>query len=353
MKRIVRSLSSATSLFVIVLASLIISTFFFAFPVYAAEGEFRLQVSPSPLVATLKPGQKTTLDLKVRNAGTEIEKLKIQPRSFTIKNDGQIAIDDTKSPEVAEWLQFSSKDFSVAPGQWFEQKLTINVPKDAGFSYSFALVISRQSLDPAGSTQGQELKGQVAVFTLLNIDRPGAVRKLQLESLKTDAGVYEYLPATFQMQIKNTGNTIVRPTGNVFVQRDSAKNDPLGTLEVNKAGGYILPGTVRTMTATWAEGFPLIKEKTDEPSPQKYTDWDWGKLSSFRFGHYTAQAVVVYNDGQRDIPLMAEVGFWVIPWKPLLVVVAVVALIGFGIWSLVRQLAGISKHRKRRIRLGK
>ncbi len=323
-------------------------------PVSAAEGEFNLQVSPSPLVATLQPGQQSTLDLKIRNASaTSAEKLTIIPRAFKIASDGQIEFNNDTPPEVANWLRFSEKDFTVSPGEWFTQRITIDIPRDAGFSYSFALVITRQGDHPAIS-RGQELKGQVAVFTLLNIDKPGATRQLELESLKTEAGVYEYLPSTFTLRLKNTGNTIAQPAGNLFVQRGSNDTNPLGTLQINQGGGYILPGTVREMTVKWADGFPVIKEDASQSPSRKYEEWDLKNILNIRFGHYVAKAVVVYNDGQRDIPLVAEVGFWVIPWKLLLGGLLLLGLIGFGVWSLVRQLTGMSRRpRRSKIRLRK
>lgn len=321
-------------------------------PVSAADGEFNLQVSPSPLVATLKPGQQSILDLKIRNAGVESERLTITPKVFKIANDGQIEFNDTQAPEIASWLRFSEKDFTVAPGERFTQKITVNVPREAGFSYSFALVITRQSTEGA-AVRGQELKGQVAVFALLNVDRPGATRQLQLESLKTEAGIYEYLPSTFTLRLKNTGNSIVQPAGNIFVQRGSNDERPIGALQANEGGGYILPGTVRELTVQWKDGFPVIKEDTSQSPAKTYEDWDLKNISNIRIGRYVAKAVVVYNDGQRDIPLVAEVGFWVIPWKFLLVVLLILGLVGLGVWSLVRQLMRFSRRGRSSVRLRK
>ncbi len=316
---------------------------------HAAEGEFYLQVSPSPLVTTLKPGQKAVLDLKVRNAGTEIEKLTIAPHSFKMKNDGKIELNDVATPEIAGWLNFSAKDFTVAPGQLFEQKVTIEIPKEAGFSYSFAFLIKRADADP-DITKGQELKGQVAVFALLNIDRPGAKRELQIETISSEAGIYEYLPATLKLRLKNTGNTIVQPAGDVFIQRGTNDETPIDTLAVNKNASYILPDTTRELLVEWSNGFPATKK---DSSGNEYLDWNWQNLANIRIGHYTAKAIVIYNDGQRDIPIVAEVGFWVIPWKILLGILLVAGLIGFGLWSILSKVIRFSRGGKQSIRLGK
>src|SRR5919202_4442557 len=188
----------------------------------AASGEFYLQVSPSPLVVTLKPGQTTSYDLKIRNAGPEPEKLKIAPRVFTTDDaTGEVKFDDTKvPPEIGNWIQFDNPNFSIQPGEWFTQKINFAIPKEAGFSYSFALVITRQEASQL-SSNGRELKGSVAIFALVNIDKPGATRSIQLEKLSTDAQVYEYLPARINVRLKNTGNSIVRPAGNIFIQHSN------------------------------------------------------------------------------------------------------------------------------------
>lgn len=319
--------------------------------VAAANGEFYLQVSPSPLVVTIKPGQTTSYDLKIRNAGTEAEKLKIAPRTFTIDNaTGQVKFDDTKKPpEIGDWTSFSAPNFTVQPGEWYTQKVTLAVPKTAGFSYSFALVISRQDARGA-STSGNELKGSVAIFALVNIDKPGATRTLQLDKLSTDAQVYEYLPAKIHVQLRNTGNSIARPDGNVFIQRGSNDQTPISVLPVNESQGYILPGSVRTLSIRWSDGYPGVQIATNASTGQESSTNTWGDmdLSKIRFGYYTAKLVAIYNDGQRDVPVMGEVGFWVIPWKLLLGVLLIIVLLGVGIWSVANKIFKRSRPRGRK-----
>jgi len=315
----------------------------------AAEGEFYLQVSPSPLVITAKPGQTNTYDLKIRNAGTQTEKLTIAPRSFTVKNEsGEVAFDDTKKPaEIGDWIRFAQTNFIVQPGEWFTQKITIAVPESAGFSYSFALAITRQDT-PKSQDAGRALKGSVAIFTLVNIDKPGATRKLELDSLSTNSGIYEYLPAKFDVKLKNTGNSIVRPEGNLFIQRSTDDTQPISVLPVNKSEGYILPGSVRTLSINWTDGYPDIRQSTDSSGQVKNeSDWNFANLSKLRIGYYTAKLVAVYNDGQRDIPVTGEIGFWVIPWKILLGVLLIILLIGAGVWSIASKVFKRSRGPKR------
>lgn len=318
----------------------------------AANGEFSLQVSPSPLVITVKPGQTSVNELKIRNAGSQAEKLTIAPRSFTIDNSsGQVKFDDTKTPpEIGDWVTFGSKDFTVQPGETFTQKVSIAVPQGAGFSYSFGLVITRQNAPP-NVNGGQSIKASVAIFALISIDKPGATRTLALEDLSTDKQVYEYLPTTINVRFKNTGNTIVQPTGNIFIQRGENDTKPIDTLAVNPSEGYILPGSVRTLSTSWDDGFQVLHTNTDDSGKSSQSlAWNWNNIANIRIGYYTVKLVAIYNDGQRDIPVVSEVGFWVIPWKLLLGALLVVGLVGFGIWSLLSKIFGVSKKRGKRMK---
>lgn len=309
----------------------------------ASTGEFSLQVTPSPLVATVKPGQTTELELQIRNAGTTVEELKIEPRAFRFDDaTGQVSLQDTTPPDIAAWISLSNPTFTIQPGAWFTEKVRVSLPKDSGFSYSFALVISRNKAPV--KTDGRIIKGSLAVFTLINVDRPGASSKLEVVSFTASKKVYEYLPAEFSVRLKNTGNTIVQPYGNIFVGRGG---DPISTLKVNENKGYILPDTSRTLTTEWTEGFPVYETTTENGKTSTKTVWNWANAADFRLGRYTAKLVAVYSDGKHDIPIEGSVSFWVVPWKILLGMFVVALLVLVGLWSLVRKIIrGVKRLRK-------
>jgi archaellum component FlaF (FlaF/FlaG flagellin family) len=315
--------------------------------VYAAndDQQFSIQVAPSPLVATLEPGESKSLELKVRNAGNATEQLKAEFQAFKVSDSGEVQMLNDQPKEIQGWISFSDPKFTVRAGEWFTEHLRINTPKDAGFSYSFAIVISRA--DPVGPKPGQEaFQGSVAVFALLSIDRPGATRAFSVEQFGSDKRVYQYLPSNFTFKLKNTGNTIVQPQGNIFIQRTSSSAKPISILSLNEKGSYILPGTSRTLTASWSDGFPSyqLQKSADNVDPKNKLVWDWGKAQHFRFGHYVARMIAIYNDGQRDVPIEAEVGFWVIPWKLILGLVVVLIIIIVGLTVIIRKLVKLSRY---------
>lgn len=314
----------------------------FSAPLYAAaqDGNFSLQVTPSPLVVSMKPGTSSTSELKIRNNGDKAEQLKIEPKSFTIASEsGEITLGNSAPSDVGKWVTFSAPTFAIAPGEWFTQRVTINLPENTGFSYSFALVISRQS-DPPKPKEGETtIKGSVAVFTLISVDRPGAKRQLEVTNFSATKTAYEYLPVSFKTTFKSTGNTIVRPAGNIFIQRGKNDKTPLAVLPVNEGGGYILPGSTRVLTSEWSDGFPanVQSRAADNATPTNSLVWDWSKVNSLRIGRYTAKLVAVYNDGTRDVPLEAQTTFWVIPWKLIGGMVAIILLVLVGVGTLVKK----------------
>lgn len=314
-------------------ALLVAATFTFlgANGVSAATPEgFSLQVTPSPLTATLKPGLTSSLEVKIRNTGTQAEELKIEPRSFSFDSaTQQVKFDDTTPPPIAPWIKFASPTFTIQPGQWFTQKIDVALPKEAGFSYPFALLISRTN-EPANRESGRAIQGSVAIFTLINVDRPDAVRQLEVTSLSAGSQIHEQLPVPLKLRIKNTGNTIAQPAGNIFIQRDSNSNNPISTLQINQNSGYILPGTEREFTINWEDGFK----------------GDLGSITKMRFGQYVAKAIVVYDDGKRDMVLEKETSFWVVPWKLMLIGLVVVTLLAIGVWSFINKVVKASKRSK-------
>jgi hypothetical protein len=312
---------------------------------YAADSTdtgFALQVTPSPIVSTVKPGTTTEIELKIRNASTAAETLKIAPRSFHIE-DQNVKLDDSTPPEITDWITFSSPVFTAQPGEWVTEAIKIKVPESAGFSYSFALLISRQS-ETKPTESGRLIKGAVADFALINVDKPGASRKLDVAHFSSTKNLYEYLPSTFNISLRNDGNTIVQPYGNIFIQRGKNSTSPIATLPVNANRGYIIPGVTRTLSSDWTDGFPASKSYTaaDGTTKQRLV-WDWSKLSKLRVGHYTAKLVAVYDNGQSDVPLNAEISFWVLPWKILLVGLVIILLIVFGLWSIIRKTIRVFK----------
>ncbi len=314
----------------------------------SADDGFSIQVSPSPLVATITPGKQSTLDLQIRNTDSSAQALKMGLRSFSVsETTGAVDLGSSAPKDVAQFVSFSDPTFTAQPGQLFTQHVIINTPSSAGFTYSFAITVSLQN-PPKAQKGSSTIHGSVAVFTLLSVDRPGASRKLTLSQFSATKHVYEYLPASVSIKLKNTGNTLVQPRGTLFIERHDTDKTPLATIQLNQAGGYILPNSSRILTSDWNDGFPHYQVTTDASGKTtKKLSWAGGDFTKIRIGRYTAKLVAVYDDGGRDVPINAEVTFWVIPWRILLIVIAFIAIIVVGIVTIVRKSSKAIKHRSK------
>lgn len=313
---------------------LLLLTAVFSASTFAQQGGFSVQVTPSPIVESLQPGVQKTVELKIRNTSTQNEELKMGLRSFTFDSaSGEVKLQDEPQKEVVDWVSFENPVFRVNAGEWFTQRITFSPPKTAGFSYSFAITVGRSQ--PQTQTGGKAaIEGSVAVFTLLNVERPDATRKLEIVTVSSQKKLYEYLPATFTVRLKNSGNTIVKPAGNVYIQRSDTSTDPLSVLPLNEAGSYILPGSEREVSMQWKDGFPVYESVDGKQN----LVWDWGNVQKFRIGKFSAKTIMVYNDGQRDIPVEAVVTFWVFPWKMVLVLVIIGGIIIVGIVTIIKKI---------------
>jgi hypothetical protein len=280
-----------------------------------------LQISPLPIELNTKPGTSISTDLRVRNAGTQPEKLQVRLLKVTADNNGLVHLTQPGSTDDwAKWVSFSKTVFGAPPGEWQTIKMNVDVPKSAAFGYYFAVEYLRANEESPQPGQAVA-RGAVATFILLNADAPGAKREAQITSFTADRKSYEFLPASFTVKVRSSGNVHVVPHGNVFITHGKKQ---VGSIEVNSGGGNVLPDSSRFFSAAWNDGFPVYQSKTNaEGQPivdkqgqaVKSLHWDFSHTNHLRFGHYTAHIVMIYDNGQRDVPMEASVSFWVIPWR--------------------------------------
>ena len=289
----------------------------------AQDGALRIVTSPLPISLVAEPGTTVTTELKVKNAGTEAETLKIDILKFNAYEDtGKPALHDLEpTDEFAKWVTFSEPTFTVLPEEWKTVTATFNVPKEASFGYYYAFVFTRVKDQGDLAPQETAVVGGTATLVLLEARVPDAKREITVTEFKTDKTVYEFLPVNFTVSLKNSGNVHVAPRGNIFLSQ--GKDKDIALLELNPGKGSILPDSARVFETDWSDGFPVYEEAVengqvvlDELGNQTYRlTWNFENASHLRFGKYTAKMLLVYDDGTRDVPIEGVVSFWVMPWR--------------------------------------
>jgi hypothetical protein len=295
---------------------------------------------PVELVTT--PGKTVSTNLRVENSGIAPIKLKVGLLKFKAAGSTGKPLLLKRQPgdTFFDWVTFSRDNFTAQPGVWNDIQMTINPPATAAFGYYYAVVFSQDTAGQAPTASDtSRLNGATATLVLLNVQTPGEKRQLAVTAFSTDKKLYEYLPVTFNITARNTGNIYTAPTGNIFISRDR-KHD-IAVLEVNASQGNILSGSNRVFQVTWNDGFPVFTTQRDHGQiisdkhgkPVEQLQWNFSHANKLRFGHYYAHLLLVYNDGTKDVPIDAEVSFWVVPWKILPVILLFCVLVFIGLWS--------------------
>ncbi|MBP9699945.1 hypothetical protein KBD71_01550 [Candidatus Woesebacteria bacterium] len=289
----------------------------------------QLNLTLSPIVAqlTAKPGETVTTEIRIRNNGQKPEPVQIYSLPLEAEaRTGKPKIRERRGDDIyLDWVQFSQTEFVIEPQEWQSIKVTFQPPKEAAFSYYYALTIERTSAKTNNGNTTQ-ISGAPAILLLATVDSPFAKRELSLEAFGVKHSLVEFLPQTFEVEIENIGNVHTTPMGNIFIDGQGKKD--LTVLPLNPNSGVVLPNSTRVLEIPWSEGFPL---RTKEG-----LSWDFSKANLLRFGRYTAHLLLVFDNGERDVPIESYVTFWVIPIRLILLVIAIPTIPALLVYLLMR-----------------
>jgi hypothetical protein len=320
------------------------------------EWNLDLTVSPVSINLDTSPGVAKSVEIRVKNDAIGPEYLQIDLAKFVADETGaRPRILDLEPGDVfAEWISFSEEQFVVNAGEWKTIVVTFSPPADAALGYYLTLLFNRiQDVTEVGVRQ-TTITGAPAILMLVNVDTPNAKKEIQLVDFATDAGFYEYLPSKFTVTVENTGNIHVVPSGNIFIDRGN--NRDVSIISVNTSGSTILAGSTRTYEVNWDDGMPVWIDKVDNGQTVfdengntiRQLSWDLSKVDRLRIGRYTAHLLMVYDNGERDVPIEASVSFWVVPWKLLLVLAIVLIFALVGVRSTVKGMITKAKSASRK-----
>ena len=310
-----------------------------------SDSGLNLTTSPLPINLITSPGVTVSAQLKIKNGGTQTEKLAVGLMKFDAYGDDGMPrlMDRQGGDDFFDWVTFSEDTFEVLPNQWKTITATFSLPPSAAFGYYYAVTFSRADQSP--STPGQTaIAGATATLVLVEARVDNAQRDIEVIDFTSDRTSYEFLPVSFNLKLKNKGNVHVAPRGNIFIDKGS-KHD-LAILEINQLGGNVLPDSNRVFVTTWNDGFPLYVNQVEEDKvvldklgrAKKKLNWDFSQTDKFRWGKYTAKMLLVYDDGIRDVPIEAKLSFWLIPWRFIIALTLVISLTVIGLWSSLKKL---------------
>jgi hypothetical protein len=308
----------------------------------AQQSNYDVTVSPVFFDLSVNPGGTINEKIRIRNNTTSPIPLKIEVSKLAGDENGQLTLKADDSDGSLSWVKFDDATITARPLEWTNVPFTIEVPETAAYGYYYTVNFTQNSQNK-NQTTGASITGAAAVPILLNVRKDGAVAEAKLVEFSPSSFINETLPVDFAVKLENTGNIHVRPRGNIFITRNGKDN--IATLEVNPGQSGIIPDSSKTFTVSWRDGF-IVREEVMEDGQIKMDDngkpvtkltINWNKLTDLRIGKYTANLLMVYDNGTRDVPIEASKSFWVIPWKAITVfVVGIIIAILLVRWMLKR-----------------
>lgn len=327
----------------------------FALPRAGAQedsGALNLTTSPLPINLITNPGETVTTDLRIRNSGLQTERLQVGLLKFSANDaTGQPRLADREpGDDYFDWVSFSEDVFTAEPNVWNTIQMTIDVPPEGALGYYYAVTFQRAS--DAEAEEGAAVHGGTAILVLLEVRSPNALRRIEMLEFAANKSVYEFLPVEFTVSLQNTGNIHLIPSGSIFITKG---DEQVAVLPINEPRGNILPDSARTFGAIWDDGFPRYEDveqdgqmlKNDDGTPKRSLKWNFEDTGKLRWGKYKATALVVYDDGQRDVPVEAALTFWVIPWRIIFAGLLIGGLLIAGLYMIIRSLLRLGKKTKK------
>lgn len=254
---------------------------------------------PPRLEITVEPGKAVTKIIKVRNESNSEKIISTSTKDFIVTDDKgtPIQLDEktasTSRWAASQWIQISPTNLKLKPGETKSLTLTVIAPDDALAGGHYAMVLHTPNITTALKTTGSTVETNVG--TLVYITIPGTInQEAKVTNFTATPSFSEFGPIDFSSTIKNLSDIHITPAGSIIITNLLGSKTKLTLDETN-----IFPNTSRDFTNT--------------------LDKKW------LFGRYKAQINAAY--GTAGGVLTATLFFWVIPWRLLILITTIIALV--------------------------
>jgi len=163
---------------------------------------------------TVSPGQSETATLAVQNDSSQPETINVKLDKFSANGNfgaASIVTPEKTDPSVG-WVHFSKTNFVAQPGIWNNITMTISIPNYASLGYYYAVLFIPKSAQTS-SNVSEQIKGANAIFVLVDTNSTNEAKQISLTSFSSLSGLYQFLPATFNILVKNIGQHSFNPSG--------------------------------------------------------------------------------------------------------------------------------------------
>lgn len=256
-------------------------------------------VEPGKTEIFINPGETITKNISITNRIGRSVKFKLTTEDMIGTNDSLSPVkllgDEIGPYSVKNFIEPEITEFSLELGDKITIPVKVSIPIDAEpRGYYGALIVSNEpdvlSEEQSAETQGKaRLISRIGSLFFIRINGEGK-ESGNLENFKMigpDKFFYEERPNGFEISFKNTGNVHLVPHGKITIKNLLGKD--VGSIPVDAY--FSLPDSIRYREVFWTPGSGL--------------------------GRYTAHLSLYPGYGNENQE--AEVSFWIIPWKILLI----------------------------------
>lgn len=228
--------------------------------------------------------------------------------TFTVAVQDFIVTDDLGTPNLlppntlsnkysaASWIGVTPSTFTVAPGHSQVINYYVQIPPSAKPGGHYAALVFEPSTSNKTDTTGGSVHTQIGSLFYLTVKGP-VKESASVSKFFTDT-LQEYGPVKILTQIKNNSDVHITPKGNITVSG-------LFLNQTKELQSYnVFPEADRIFENTFGNGF--------------------------MFGPYKASLTASYGQN-GNLPLVASLTFWVIPWRLIIIIILIIVVVVLGI----------------------
>ncbi len=269
--------------------------------------------------ASVEPGAQIVENIKLFN--DQEKTLVLYPFTEAFKDSGDESGNPTFVPVdpdrdvLPNWVIFNSEVYSIAPGEYLEFPVIINIPKNAEPGGHYGVIFFGTVPQSESRKTGVQLGMKIGVLVIIDVagDAQEDVSLLSFQT-KGDQSLFNHLPVTFETRLQNDGNVHVKPSGVITIR--NLFGGVATEIPFNSQDGNLLPETKRKYEDIWFKDLQFYDVGEASDSNQSFLDKLKLEWNNFALGYY--KATVKMNVGRHaENYLAADTGFWVFPWRVL------------------------------------
>jgi hypothetical protein len=282
------------------------------------------------------PGQTLIGEIELFNEQNEARTYFSSTANFEARGDTGAPHFLEERVGLATWISVQ-ESVHLEPQERKMVPYSIVIPPGAEPGGHFAAIFWGQT--PQAEAGGQvAIGGRLGMLILLSVTGEVMAGQSGLGEFGVEEGrLVNALPVTFFYRFFNDSRERVRPSGEIAIR--NLFGFTVATLDANRGGGNVLPGSTRKFSVTWQErgqeksAAAPTEAGAAAPEAPGFFAAAGNQWRNFALGPYWAELNLVYGSligteaDQKQT--QASYLFFVIPWQLLSIIIFVLIIVGF------------------------